>query len=83
MLLAHELVRNFHRQRGRTKFCAKLDILFAKLTTQSGVDVFGSYGIPQHIYELDQRMCHFLVLINGSPSNRISSKELEACDRRS
>jgi hypothetical protein len=72
VLLAHELVRNFYRQRGREKFCAKLSQSLRLSLLGSGLDVFGSYGIPQHIVQLDQRMCHFYLLLgidSFSPSN--------------
>lgn len=63
VLLAHELVRNFHRQRGIAKFCAKLDIrkAYDSVSWEAVLMCLEAMGFPN--LSTGSENCHFYLLL--------------------
>lgn len=74
ILLAHELVRNSHRDKGTPKFCAKLDIrkAYDSLSWDAVFNTLESLKFPSIFVRWIREsisIVSFAVMINGSPSS--------------
>lgn len=75
ILLAHELVRNFHRdKKGTPKFCAKLDIrkAYDSVPWDAVLNTLESLKFPEILVRWIRECISkvsFSVMINGSPSS--------------